>query len=94
MTSEQENARALAIKNGLTPDTLIPYVDGWIRPTGDDMRIILKLAGFTGSAAGNHVGVESRQIRNWVAGKPSASYAGWCLLVKAAGLGDIPPSSK
>ena len=87
-------ARQVAIDNGLNPNTLLPYTDGWERPTGDDMRIIMKLAEFTGSAAGNYAGVEGRTIRKWVAGAPGATYAGWCLLVYAAGLGMIAPPHK
>lgn len=94
ITKLQQDARLLAIDAGLNPETLVPFSAGWVRPSGDDMRLIMKLAGFTGSAAGAYVGVDPRQIRKWVAGAPAATYAGWCLLVKAAGLGDIPPDNK
>ncbi|WP_171884923.1 MULTISPECIES: hypothetical protein [Serratia] len=83
-----------AIDKGLNPKTLLPYTAGWERPTGDDMRVIMTLAGFTGSAAGNYAGVEGRTIRKWIAGAPGPTYAGWCLLVYAAGLGMIPPQHK
>uniref|UniRef100_A8GLQ4 KorC n=1 Tax=Serratia proteamaculans (strain 568) TaxID=399741 RepID=A8GLQ4_SERP5 len=88
--AKEQLARESAIAEGLNPNTLLPFSSGWERPAGEDMRIILRMAGFTGSMAANYAGVEARQIRRWVAGEPPATYAGWCLLVVAAGLGYIP----
>lgn len=83
-------AQARAIEQGLTPATLYPYSKAWCRPSPDDVRLVLQLAGFTESQAGLCVGVDPRTIRKWKAGAPAPTYAGWCLLVYAAGLGFIP----
>lgn len=87
-----EQARELAMEQGLNPACLLPFAQGWERPSTDDVRIILRLAGFTESQAGRYVGVDPRNIRKWKAGAPPPTYAGWCLLVYAAGLGMIPDS--
>lgn len=84
------DVQARAIEQGLNPACLLPFSHGWERPTPDDVRLVLQLAGFTESQAGLCVGVDPRTIRKWKAGAPAPTYAGWCLLVYAAGLGFIP----
>lgn len=83
-------ARERAITMGLSPDTLKTFSQGWIRPTGDDVRIIMQLAGFTESQAAQCAGVDQRSVRRWKVAEPAATYGAWCLLVHAAGLGFIP----
>lgn len=86
-------AQARAIEQGLNPATLAPFSKGWVRPSPDDVRLVLQLAGFTESQAGQYVGVDPRNIRKWKAGAPAPTYGGWCLLVYAAGLGMIPDNT-
>lgn len=83
-------AQKRAIEQGLNPSTLLPFSNGWVRPSPDDVRLVLQLAGFTESQAGQYAGVDPRNIRKWKAGQPAPTYGGWCLLVYAAGLGMIP----
>lgn len=82
-------ARARAIGQGLNPATLLSYANGWERPSADDFRLVMQMAGFTESQAGNYVGVDPRNVRKWKKAEPAATYAGWCLLAYAAGLGVI-----
>jgi len=83
-------AQARAIEQGLNPACLLPFSLGWERPSAEDFRLVMQLAGFTESQAGQYVGVDPRNIRKWKAAAPPATYAGWCLLAYAAGLGMIP----
>lgn len=89
-TTDVAAAQARAIEKGLNPATLYPFSKGWVRPSPDDVRLVLQLAGFTESQAGQYAGVDPRNIRKWKAGAPAPTYGGWCLLVYAAGLGMIP----
>lgn len=93
VTADIMAAQTRAIEQGLNPATLAPFSKGWVRPSPDDVRLVLQLAGFTESQAGLCAGVEPRTIRKWKAGAPNPTYGGWCLLVYAAGLGLIPDNT-
>lgn len=92
-TADIMSAQARAIEQGLNPATLCPFSKGWVRPSPDDVRLVLQMAGFTESQAGLYAGVEPRNIRKWKMGAPAPTYGGWCLLVYAAGLGMIPDNT-
>lgn len=64
----------------IRPETLNAFVDGWIAPTGDEIREVMKLAGLTGSAFGSLVGVNSRTVRKWTGEEREIPFAAWRLL--------------
>ncbi|HEK2843853.1 TPA: transcriptional regulator [Proteus mirabilis] len=64
----------------------------WTPPTGDEIRQVLKIAGFTGSAAAKKLGLGKngdRTVRRWVGEDYKITYSAWALLCNFAGLGDI-----
>lgn len=61
-TADIMSAQARAIEQGLNPATLCPFSKGWVRPSPDDVRLVLQLAGFTESQAGLYAGVEPRNL--------------------------------
>lgn len=64
----------------------------WEQPTGEEVREVLRLAGFTGSHAAKVLGLSSkgdRTVRRWVGGDSDIPYAAWALLCDFAGLGAI-----
>lgn len=64
----------------------------WEQPTGEEVREILRLAGFTGSQAAKALGLctrGDRTIRRWVSADSEIPYAAWALLCDFAGLGII-----
>ncbi len=66
---------------------LRPYSDAWPRPTGEEVREILRRAGLSGAQAARLVGVhDSRQVRRWTAGEAPISYAAWAVLCDVAGI--------
>lgn len=64
----------------------------WVRPTGEEVREVLRLAGFTGCQAAKVLGLGlkgDRTIRRWISEDSQISYAYWALLCDYAGLGLI-----
>lgn len=69
--------------------------DGWVLPTGPEIREVMRQADLSDSKMARLVGVSfqatggSRRIRKWTSGESEISYAAWALLCHAAGLGMI-----
>jgi len=66
--------------------------EGWAQPTGEEVREVLRLAGFTGSKAAKMLGLGpqgDRTIRRWVGADTPIPYAAWALLCDFAGQGAI-----
>jgi hypothetical protein len=64
----------------------------WEQPTGEEIREVLRLAGFTGGQAAKALGLGlkgDRTVRRWIGGESSIPYAAWALLCDFAGLGMI-----
>nr|BCU00953.1 hypothetical protein [uncultured bacterium] len=64
----------------------------WERPTGEEIKEVLRLAGFTGSQAAKVLALGTdggRTVRRWTGGESPISYANWALLCDYAGLGAI-----
>lgn len=64
----------------------------WEPPTGDEVREALRLAGLSGAAAAEALGLGEkggRTVRRWIAEDSGISYANWALLCDMAGLGMI-----
>ena len=64
----------------------------WVRPTGDEVREVLGLAGFSASAAAKALGLGDgggRTVRRWTGEETNISFANWALLCDFAGLGQI-----
>lgn len=73
-------------------ECLRPANDGWLQPTGDEIREVLKLAGLSGAEAASFLGLGDaggRTVRRWGARDTNISYANWALLCDKAGLGMI-----
>jgi len=85
-----QQKQVAAFEQGLNPSTLLSAASGdWVKPCGDDVRIVLKMAGLTGSSAGALLDVSSRTIRKWTSDAQEIKFAAWCLLCERAGLGMI-----
>jgi len=64
----------------------------WEQPTGEEVREVLRLAGFTGGQAAKVLGLSNkgdRTVRRWVSCESDIPYAAWALLCDCAGLGAI-----
>ena len=64
----------------------------WAQPTGEEVRELLRLAGFTGGKAAKALGLGTkgdRTIRRWIGEESAIPYAAWALLCDFAGLGFI-----
>jgi hypothetical protein len=76
----------------IRPDCLKAATDGWVQPTGHEIREVLKLAGLTGGAAGRFLGLGKggdRTVRRWVGEETNIPFSAWALLCDLAGLGQI-----
>lgn len=72
-------------------ECLTPAVN-WNRPTGEEIREVLRLAGFTGAKAAQELGLGpngDRTVRRWVGEESDIPYAAWALLCDFAGLGIV-----
>jgi hypothetical protein len=87
-STDIEAARKAAFASGLRPETLASFT-GWNTPTGEEVKLILKLANLSGSAAGLVAGVDGRTIRRWTGEERAIPFAAWALLAECAGLGCI-----
>jgi hypothetical protein len=66
--------------------------EGWSQPSGEEIREVLKLAGFTGGKAAKALGLGTkgdRTVRRWIGEESQIPYAAWALLCNFAGLGEI-----
>lgn len=66
--------------------------ENWARPHGLEVREVLRLAGFSASAAAKVLGLGSeggRTVRRWKSDESAIPYAAWALLCDFAGLGCI-----
>ena len=64
----------------------------WAQPTGEEVREVLRLAGFSGSKAAKALGLGAkgdRTIRRWIGEDTPSPYAAWAILCDQAGLGVI-----
>jgi hypothetical protein len=65
----------------------------WERPTGDEIREVMRLTGFTGGEAAKALGLvgkdAGRSVRRWIGEESDIPYAVWALLCDFAGLGQI-----
>lgn len=79
----------------IRPECFRP-AETWVRPTTDEIREILRLAGFSGGEAARRIGVRGkdgksggRTVRKWISGEADIPYAAWALLCHYAGFGII-----
>lgn len=73
-------------------DTCLRPAESWTQPTGDEIRQVLRIAGFTGVKAAAALGLGAkgdRTVRRWVSEESAIPYATWALLCAFAGLGPI-----
>lgn len=64
----------------------------WERPTGEEIREVLQLAGLTGGGAAKKIGLGQkgdRTVRRWIGEETHIPYAAWALLCDMAGQGKI-----
>ena len=64
----------------------------WSEPTGAEIQGVIRLAGFTGRATADYLGLvdkSGRTIRRWASGESPIPYSAWALLCHAAGFGAI-----
>lgn len=64
----------------------------WSRPTGEEIREVLRLAALTGSQAAKKLGLGpsgSRTVRRWTGEESNIPYSAWGQLCYLAGLGVI-----
>jgi hypothetical protein len=99
-----EEKRAEIIASGLNPNTLKSATSGWETPTGNDVRLLLRMIGdpnrpggaFSGTQASKYLGLkDGRTIRVWQNTQESSDqpskipYTAWVCLVYRAELGVI-----
>jgi hypothetical protein len=68
------------------PGLFDAFTPGWMPPTVEEFRELLRVTGLTGSEAGLLVGVPQKKIRKWAGGEGEVPYAVWRLLSIYAGL--------
>ena len=65
----------------------------WEKPSKEEIREVIKRAGFTGAQAAAFVGLKpeagGRNVRRWTGGQTEIPYSAWALLCAKAGFGNI-----
>jgi hypothetical protein len=76
----------------IRPECLRPAAT-WVKPTGDEIKEVVKLAGLSGATAAEALGLGKgggRTVRRWIGEDTSIPYAAWGgVLCELAGLGTI-----
>lgn len=75
----------------IRPECLRPAAT-WVKPTGDEIKEVVKLAGLSGATAAEALGLGKgggRTVRRWIGEDTSIPYAAWGVLCELAGLGII-----
>lgn len=75
-------------KTNIRASCLCPFAQGWSKPTGEEIREVLRLAGFSGSQAAKALGLGEkgdRTVRRWIGEDSAIPYAAWALLCDFAG---------
>lgn len=65
---------------------------GWQRPSGDEIRTVLRLGGLTAAKTAELLGLGEgggRTVRRWIGEQSAIPYAAWALLCARANLGPI-----
>jgi len=71
---------------------LQPASLAWPQPSGEEVRELLRRAGFTGGQAARKLGLGERgdrTVRRWISEESAIPYACWALLADFAGFGPI-----
>lgn len=79
LTNEQKAAREAAIKAGINPDTLKSAVNGWARPTPEEIRILIDIIGDTLNSIAAQVGADRVTASRWCGGTRKISFTTWGL---------------
>jgi hypothetical protein len=94
---EAVRAKALLEQDGMSIDCLavlgldrpglfdVPRPEG-LRPTGDEVRALGKVAGMQGAQIATLVGSTPRKYRAWVGGEEAMPWASWHILAIYVGL--------
>ena len=70
----------------IRPETLEVYSQGWMVPTGDEIRAVKSMTEKTGVQLGGILGVHGRTIRKWIGNETKIPYSAWRILIYSAGL--------
>ena len=61
----------------------------WTPPNGDEIRIALNMAGWSGVEFSKRIIINERTVRRWLGNEMEIPYAAWCVLCAQANLGLI-----
>lgn len=70
----------------LTPTTQLPFAEGWIAPSREELRAVIGAAGLDTSGCARFVGVSRKTVNGWTTGAAPVPYTCWALLCQRAGL--------
>lgn len=61
----------------------------WEPPTGDEIRMVLAMAGWSGVEFSKKIHTNDRTVRRWIGNELPIPYSAWCVLCVEANLGEI-----
>ena len=74
-------------------DTILPeclnQASNWTPPTGDEIRTVLSMAGWSGVECAKKINTNDRTVRRWLGNELPIPYAAWCVLCTEANLDEI-----
>ena len=75
------------VKGGVRRETRLPFSDDrYQAPTPEEIRAAIAHGNYTGSQAGEILGVTGRTVRKWTGGEREMPYSAWRLLLLDVGL--------
>lgn len=76
-------------KEGKVRLECLNQASNWAPPTGDEIRMVLSMAGWSGVEFAKKVNTNDRTVRRWIGNELPIPYAAWCILCVEANLGEI-----
>ncbi|MDR3443291.1 MAG: transcriptional regulator [Legionella sp.] len=83
-----EHFNSYNIQGGIRPECL-HKPNRWEKPTGEEIKVALSMAGWSGVELSRRIDTNDRTVRRWLSGDQPIPYAVWCILCVEANLGQI-----
>lgn len=61
----------------------------WVAPTGEEIKLALSMAGWSGEGFSRLIGVDGRTVRRWTSNEKSIPFSAWAIVCLQAGYGRI-----
>lgn len=83
-----ESYKPYNIQGEIRPECL-KKANEWVPPTGDEIKIAMAMANWSGVEFARRIHTNDRTVRRWLGNELPIPYAAWCILCAEANQGEI-----